>query len=290
MTAGALVETARQLVRAVVEDPLEMVIELRERVSERVESPGKRTHGAAMPWPPCPYQEDEDWESRLHEILGETWPCAQTMEFSALWPRVIGPFVSAGVALGRGAFGGWGDGEAGLARALWCLTRHLHPAKVLETGVARGITSRVVLEALNANGEGHLWSIDRPPPGRPDLRGQIGAAVPSSLRSRWSYIKGSSRRRLREVLGTLNEIDLFIHDSRHSERNLLFELEQTRPLVRPGGFLVVDDVDLNCGMHRYRTTNPQDLVLVCPAEPLQRDPGRQNDRGVFAVIARTASD
>jgi hypothetical protein len=42
-----------------------------------------------------------------------------------------------GLTLGRGAFAGWGDGEPGLVRSVWCLSRHLRPAKIVETGVAR---------------------------------------------------------------------------------------------------------------------------------------------------------
>jgi hypothetical protein len=160
---------------------------------------------------------------------------------------------------------------------------------VVETGVARGITTRFILEALEASGEGHLWSIDRPPPGRPEVLARVGSAVPGDLRSRWSYVRGSSRRRLPALLATVGRIDLFIHDSRHTERNLLFELERARPAVREGGFLAVDDADLNCGLHRYRATHVDDEVLICPAEPLEQDPGRQNDRGVFALIAKTAA-
>lgn len=239
-----------------------------------------------MPWPPCPYQEDHDWERSLHELIGEPWPASCSAAFFALWPQVIDPLTSSGMRLGRGAFGGWGDGDPGISRAVWCLVRHLRPNRVVETGVARGITSRAILEALEANGAGRLWSIDRPPPGRPDLSEQIGAAVPEPLRSRWSYVKGSSRRRLPALLQELHEIDLFVHDSRHSERNLVFELSHARAAVRSGGFLVVDDVDLNCGLHQYRKAHPQDRVLVCPAEPPQPDPGRQNERGVFAVVSR----
>ena len=35
--------------------------------------------------------------------------------------------------------------------------------KVVETGVAHGVTSRFILEALERNGRGFLWSIDLPP-------------------------------------------------------------------------------------------------------------------------------
>ena len=267
-----------------------MLIELRERVAERGENRAKREYGDGfMPWPSCPYQEDPSWESDLHALIDQPWPCPEATRFNALWAKMIEQFASVGTALGRGAFGGWGDGEPGFVRSLWCITRHLRPAKVLETGVARGITSRFILEALDSNGSGHLWSIDRPPPGRNELREEIGTAVPDALRSRWSYVKGSSRRRLPALVTELREIDLFVHDSRHSERNLLYELEQARVAVRPGGILAADDVDLNCGLHRYLRTHPDDRALVCPAEPLRPDPGRQNDRGVFALVVRSGS-
>jgi methyltransferase family protein len=282
-----LLSSVDRLARAVVEDPVEIAIEARERIAEYGENRRKRRHGPGfMPWPPCPYDEDEEWERALHEAIGAPWPCRHADEFAVRWREVIEPLEASGVSLGRGAFAGWGDGEPGFVRGVWCLARHLRPVIVVETGVARGITSRFILEALGANGEGHLWSIDRPPPGRTDLRGQIGAAVPSALRSRWSYIKGSSRRRLRSVLSVLGEIDLFVHDSRHSERNLLYELERARAYLPRGGYLAADDVDLNCGLRRYQRRYHEDSVLICPAEPLQPDPGRQGNRGVFAIIGK----
>ena len=274
---------ANRLTHAVRDDPVEVALAMRDVAAERAEH---KSGKGFMPWPPCPYDEDTDWEPALHELVGAPWPCPVREEFWALWPSVVEQLTAAGAALGRGAFAGWGDGEPGLVRAAWCIARHVAPAKVVETGVARGLTSRFILEALTATGDGHLWSIDLPPLGRPDLGGQIGMAVPDALQDRWSYIKGSSRRRLPGLLAALEEIDVFVHDSRHSARNLLYELEHARAAMRPGGFLIVDDVDLNCGLHRYREVHAEDEVLVCPAEPLKPDPGRQNDRGVFAVIAK----
>lgn len=273
-------EGTGRLVRALREEPVEVALAVRDVAAERAE----HKHGGFMPWPPCPYEEDENWEPALHQLLGAPWPCPQIDEFSALWSEVMGHLTSTGMSLGRAAFAGWADGDQSLARAVWCVTRHLRPINVVETGVARGITSRFILEAFAANHEGHLWSIDLPPLGRPDLQGQIGAAVPSTLRSRWSYVKGSSRRRLPGLLNALDEIDLFVHDSRHSARNVLYELERVRAALRPGGLLVIDDVDLNCGLHRYHERHAQDTVFICPAEPLKPDPGRQNDRGVFGIV------
>jgi hypothetical protein len=47
------------------------------------------------------------------------------------------------------------DAEVTLARAVWCAARHVRPEVVIETGVAHGVTSRIVLEALNKNDRGH---------------------------------------------------------------------------------------------------------------------------------------
>ena len=92
-----------------------------------------------------------------------------------------------------------------------------------------------------ANGDGHLWSIDLEHLYR-RLHGEIGAAVPEPLRRRWTYVSGTSRSRLRPLLEAIGEIDLFVHDSLHTGRNVRFELETVWPALRPGGALVVDDI------------------------------------------------
>jgi hypothetical protein len=198
----------------------------------------------------------------------------------------MAPFEAKGMKIGRGAFGGWGDGEPGLVRAVWHLVRHLQPAHVVETGVARGFTTRVILEALERNGAGHLWSIDLPPPLKPELHGQVGAAVLVCLHHRWSYIKGSSARCLPGLLSRLGQIDLFIHDSRHTERNVRFELDRAWAALRPGGALVVDDIDLNWGFSSFRQIFPDHPFLICYAEPLQPDLPRFDGKGLFGIIRK----
>jgi hypothetical protein len=146
--------------------------------------------------PPCSYKSDQDWERRLHEFLGLPWPCEATSEFLGLWSTVINELQAKGIQAGPESFQWWNDGDAALVRAIWCLTRHLKK-KVVETGVGHGVTSRFILEALKKNGDGHLWSIDLPPLER-DWRKQVGAAVGDRFPDRWSYIRGSSRRRLPE--------------------------------------------------------------------------------------------
>ncbi len=241
-----------------------------------------------MPWPPCPYAVDEDWEPRLHEMLHAEWPCPRTEGFFETWHETIAALEARGCKLGRGAFAGWGDGDPAFVRAAACATAHLAPLAVVETGVARGLTTRFILEALDRNQRGALWSIDLPPPGETTLRSQIAIAVPAHLRARWTYVRGSSRHRLKDVLSDVGALDLFVHDSRHTLRNVCFELEHAWIALRPGGLVLADDVDLNCGFHAFVAAHPRARVLVAPGEPLRPDPPRQGDRGVFGIAQRQA--
>ena len=79
-------------------------------------------------------------------------------------------------------------------------------------------------------------------------------AVTDRHTMRWTYINGSSRLRLTRLLSQLGQIDLFVHDSIHSERNVRFELDRAWANLKPGGALVVDDVDANWGFHSFTKT------------------------------------
>lgn len=113
--------------------------------------------------PQCAYKSDDNWEQHLHHHIGVSWPCDCTSAFWGLWAQVIRELEESGIRPGPQSFQNWNDGDAGLVRTIWCLVRHLKPKRVVETGVAHGVTSRFVLEALERNGSGHLWSIDLPP-------------------------------------------------------------------------------------------------------------------------------
>lgn len=235
--------------------------------------------------PQCPYESNADWERRIHDQLGVAWPCPFAAEFHDLWPRVMSELETNGIQAGPESFGSWNDGDAGLVRAIWCLTRHLQPTKIVETGVAHGVTSRFILEALQKNDRGHLWSIDVPPLER-FLRSQVGVAVGGRYPDRWSYIKGPSRRRLPFLLSTLGQIDMFIHDSLHSERNVRFELDRALVALRPGGAIVVDDVDANWGFKSFTQTYSGYQSTICEAEPLRADLRRFNQKGLFGIIVK----
>ena len=269
------IRKAPRIAEYVASQPTEAVLRIRSKIAELREKRGVTFE----------YDVDHDWELRLHELLDIPWPCGAISEFWALWPGVIDALAAKQLKVGVGAFGGFNDGEPEIVRAVYCLVRHLKPLKVVETGVARGITSRFILEALERNDSGRLWSIDLPPPLDPELNAEVAQAVEGPCRRRWSYIRGSSRRCLPGLLSSLGDIGLFLHDSLHTEYNTRFELAEAWPVLRPGGAMVVDDIDLNDAFRKFegRLRHPS---LVCPANPLQTDPSRFNTRGVFGIIVK----
>jgi hypothetical protein len=130
-----------------------------------------------------------------------------------------------------------------------------------------------------------LSSIDRPPLD-PTVRQRVGIAVPEELRDRWTFIAGSSRRCLPGLLSRLESIDLFIHDSLHTERNVRFELNHAWAHLRPGGVLVIDDIDSNGGFASFCRNISGFRALVCEAEPVRPDERRFNKKGLFAIVLK----
>lgn len=143
--------------------------------------------------------------------------------------------------------------------------RLLKPEVVVETGVAHGSSSAVILEALEEHGRGTLYSIDLPvfksDDGelRPWLQGysfqagdvstvrdldQVGWLVPSYLRSRWKLILGDSLSELPMLISDLPPIDFFLHDSLHHGAHMTQEFELVWPGLKNGGFLFADDIFL----------------------------------------------
>jgi len=130
----------------------------------------------------------------------------------------------------------------------------------VETGVALGVTTAFILEALEAGGAGHLHSIDVPPFGAsPDA---VGAAVPPRLRHRWVLHRGSGRRVLPRLLPGLEPVSLFVHDSLHTAYNIRRELELVRPFLAPGAVVVADDVQDNRAFERFARREAERFHVV----------------------------
>ena len=222
-----------------------------ERIRGRLDRHRDRRELAALGVPQSEfYRATADWRRVLHEVIGASWPCPDREAFGQVWESIMSTLAAAGLHVGLASYGGWNDGDVAQAEAVWCAVAHLRPATVLETGVAHGITTCVILTGLERNRGGHLWSVNLPAVD-PALHREIGAAVPPELRSRWTYISGTSRERLPQAVNDLQPLDLFVHDSLHTGRNLYFELATAWPALRSGGAVVVDDIDHSLAFRRF---------------------------------------
>lgn len=131
-----------------------------------------------------------------------------------------------------------------LAKACYLVCRAIKPNIIVETGVAHGVTSAFILKALEANGRGTLHSIDLPPLGKESDR-FVGIIVPHDLRSRWQLHRGTSKRILTSLMPDVVAVDVFVHDSLHTYRNMRRELEIVTPYLSPRAVVIADDVQGN---------------------------------------------
>lgn len=137
---------------------------------------------------------------------------------------------------------------------LYQLVRKTRPDVAVESGVFLGGSSYAILEAMEENGKGELFSIDISPNatvGDGSYSFPTGYAVSDDLRERWKLIIEDSRTCLPELLGELRSIDFFVHDSDHSYATMKFEMEQGYDHLREGGVMVVDDASTSLAVYDF---------------------------------------
>lgn len=148
---------------------------------------------------------------------------------------------------------------------LYISIRALKPDSMIETGVANGFSSWVILNAMHKNGKGKLYSIDLP---GNDTNAdynlpseQIGRVVPEILRSNWSLRLGDGKQLLPALMQELGQIDVFFHDSDHSYEHMKFEFEQSFPYIRSGGLILSDDIHKNNSFEEFYLREKLPTVL-----------------------------
>jgi predicted O-methyltransferase YrrM len=145
-------------------------------------------------------------------------------------------------------------GSQGLMGALDCATlyglvRWLRPAVVVESGGFIGMSSAFIVKALADErlATAKLYSIEW------DKDCEQGALIPDELRSASGGFV-PMRGKVEDFLerGELpSAIDMFLHDSSHSHRHMLWEFRQFWPRLRDGGLLVSHDVQMNAAFPEF---------------------------------------
>ena len=159
---------------------------------------------------------------------------------------------------------------------LYVVSRVLRPSVVVETGVGAGLSSTFILQALNDNHKGNLYSIDLPKATYTTEKGEeidestlipeksmrSGWLIPESLRDRWELLLGKSKDSLPSLLKRLKHVDLFFHDSEHTYENMFWEYQTAWQYVTKGGVLASHDVDMNNAFADFSKTVNHEPVII----------------------------
>lgn len=174
--------------------------------------------------------------------------------------------------------------------AQYAIVRQVKPSIFVETGVMHGLTSAFILAALDRNGHGRLISIDLPsyPERGPSNRDGYAAVLPRGQQpgwvvapnQRWELMLGRSDDLLPKVAAAHSQWDVFSHDSDHSYGVMWNELTFAWPHVRPGGIMIVDNIDTSPAFFDFcRRVSSIPLVLPAP-DSARHEPAR------FAIIRK----
>jgi predicted O-methyltransferase YrrM len=147
--------------------------------------------------------------------------------------------AEARVAATGAAMGGAADLDL-----LYSLCLATGAARVLETGVAFGWSSLAILSALEKNGGGRLISVDMPYLAA-NADSLVGLAVPEDLRANWTLHRGADRARLPGAIAAIRPIDVAHYDSDKSQTGRRWAYPLIWEAIRPGGFLMSDDIEDN---------------------------------------------
>jgi predicted O-methyltransferase YrrM len=149
-----------------------------------------------------------------------------------------------------------------MALFLFRLIREFKPDRCLELGTNLGISSAYQAAALEANGRGHLITLE----GADSLAELARENLRSlSLAPRVDVVTGQFDATLETTLTTAgrSEIEYAFIDGRHDEQATLEYFHEIKSHVAPaGGLLVFDDVDWSDGMRRAWTAICDDASVA----------------------------
>jgi predicted O-methyltransferase YrrM len=122
---------------------------------------------------------------------------------------------------------------------LYALVCGLRSDHVVEIGTYQASTSRAICRALQANGHGLLHTVD---PFNSGLILRLIRRWPTALRDRLCYYPAPSMEFFNLALSEGLTADLVFVDGNHDYEAALFDIQSAARILRPGGFIAIDDV------------------------------------------------
>ncbi len=235
------IKQAGTLLSLLAHHPTEALQITRGEVVRRADNSFRRSgHYEALEWPELLPTLSVVLQGPIGRFLGEAAAAEMEFEINEAIHR-MGTHVPFPIGY---------NADLSMAHFCYALCRATKPTTVVETGVAYGVTSAFILRALAANGKGTLHSVDLPPLGW-HAEDFVGCLIPDRLRGQWMLHRGASKRVLPSLLPSVGEVDIFIHDSQHTYRQMLWEFRTVRPYFNRFGILVADDVQGNVAFEEW---------------------------------------
>ncbi len=166
------------------------------------------------------------------------------------------------------------------ASLLYLLVRTLRPERVVESGVADGFSTVVLLTALEKNGRGRLTSLD--------VSAEVGVLAKGRPSERWELrLMAPTREAFAAEVRRVGTVGLFVHDSDHSYAVQTAEYEVVRPRLEAPGVIVSDDIDASyafldfCARERVRPfvlVTERKLMGFVPLAPRKTTTGGASSR------------
>jgi predicted O-methyltransferase YrrM len=125
--------------------------------------------------------------------------------------------------------------ELEIGELLFSIVRAVKPETVIETGTHKGFSTLMIAQALEQNGAGHLYTVDRQDFNVPAELERFGLA------GRVTFLKSDSVAALKDLAVTLKQVDFLWLDADHSTDAVLGEIEAALPLLVPGAYLAFHD-------------------------------------------------
>lgn len=129
----------------------------------------------------------------------------------------------------------------------------IKPQVIVETGVANGVTTRVIQAAIESS-DVEFHSIDT----------NINCATINVESKNWTFhhLKGNNlKKAIQSTLKSVPQVDLWIHDSDHSYLWQTFEYELALKKLNSGGVLISDDVDFSQAWGEL--TKSENIGFIC---------------------------
>ena len=131
----------------------------------------------------------------------------------------------------------------------YVLVRILKPNVVVETGTDKGLGTLLIAQALKENGKGKVYSLDIDP--------YSGVLINQNIWDNIELIKGNSVENLKKI----KNIDIFIHDSDHSEIYEKAEFEAIQVNLSENAVVISDNSQFTDALLDWSNKNNRRFIF-----------------------------